>query len=238
MDKTYTMNTRISSFEVGPNRKLKPCSMLMLMQETAGRHLQTDGLSYERMRSTGIVFLLVKQAVKIYSAPGCGEEISIKTWFESNEGVQFLRAMQFFDKSGEKLIEAQTHWIIADPDTHRILRPNAFPFEMPCFCDKVEFDGRRIKVPDDAVEAGIRQVRYSDIDCNNHMNNAVYADIISDYYPGGLENKQLREFQINFEGEAVLGDKICLRTAMENGAAVYEGKVNGHKCFTGYAVAG
>jgi acyl-ACP thioesterase len=228
----YIMKSRVSSFEVGRTRKLKPSAILMLIQEAAGRHLESDGLSYEFMRSKGIVFLLVKEAVKISRLPSCGEEISIETWFERTTGAQFLRGMRFLDEDEGILIEAQTCWIIANPQTHRIMRPSAFPFEMPCVGrDGITVEPERIKLPETAVEAGIREVRYSDIDCNNHMNNAVYIDIACDYFPGGLGEREISQFQINYEGEASLGDQIKVRTEAIESGAVFEGTINGHKCF-------
>lgn len=232
----FSMKTRISSFEVDKTRNLRPSAILMLMQEVAGRHLESDGFSYEVMRSKGIVFLLVKEAVKIFRLPHCRDEVTMTTWFEETKGAQFLRGMQISDEKG-LLIEAQTYWVIADPETHKILRPTALPFDMPCVgCDDIKTSARKIKI-EDAKDAGVREVRYSDIDCNNHMNNSVYADIVCDFFPGGLGDRNLSEFQINFEGEATLGEKIKVKTALSADEAVFEGTIEGRKCFLAYAKA-
>ena len=94
-------------------------------------HLAQDGLTYEYMRSKGIVFLLVKLAIAVKRMPRCEENITVETWFERTEGAKFVRNMRFLSETGEILLEADTRWIIADPDTHRILRPSALPFKMP-----------------------------------------------------------------------------------------------------------
>lgn len=226
------MKARITSYDVGPSRTLKPSSILRIMQEAAGRHLEQDGLSYEYMRDKGIVFLLVKQAVTVTALPHCDEDITVETWFERTQGVKFVRNLRFFDASGNILIEAATLWIIADPVTHRILRPSAFPFEMPADGVKINVDFSRITVPETATEAGLRPVRWSDIDCNSHMNNAVYADLVCDYFPGGLGDKEFSYFQIDFEGEAALGDEISIKTATdEKGRAIVEGTIGTRRCF-------
>lgn len=234
---TYTMKMRVTSYEVGPLRTLKPSSILRIIQEVAGRHLEQDGLSYEFMREKGIVFLLVKQAVHVIDLPRCEDEITVKTWFERTEGVKFVRNIRFMNDLGETLIEAATQWIIADPNTHRVLRPSAFTFEMPKEgSDKVDAKISRIVVPDTAVDAGVRVVRWSDIDCNSHMNNAVYADVVCDFFPGGLGSSELSDFQIEYDGEAALSDEISIKTAsIERGGAVITGRVAGRKCFTASA---
>lgn len=233
MDGTYRMKLRVTSHDVGPERTLKPSSMLGMMQETAGRHLAQDGLTYEVMRAQGIVFLLVTQAVRITKLPHCDDEIEIVTSFERTRGARFVRGMRFFDKDGLSLIEASTLWIIADPATHRILRPGALPFELPKAGENpVGVEAKRIELPAGAGAAGVRTVRWSDIDCNRHMNNAVYADLVCDYYPGGFEGKSLGYLQIDFTGEAALGDDIEIKTtAAPDGTAVFEGTIKGKSCF-------
>lgn len=232
----FSMKTKISSFEVDKTRNLRPSAILMLMQEVAGQHLESDGYSYEVMRHEGFVFLLVKEAVNINRLPHCRDEVTLTTWFEKTKAAQFLRAMQVTDEKG-LLIEAQTYWIIADPQTHKILRPTALPFEMPCLgTDGVKTSARKIRV-ENGADAGVREVRYSDIDCNNHMNNSVYADIVCDYFPGGLGDRSLKFFQINFEGEATLGEKISVKTEADEDGALFEGTIDGRKCFSAYAKA-
>lgn len=237
MESKYSMPVRVTSYDVGASRTLKPSSILKLMQETAGRHLDGAGLTYEAMRSKGVVFLIVKMAVDIISLPKYDDEITVETRFERTEGVKFVRSFRFFDGTGNPLIGASTFWIIADPDTHRILRPSAFPFERPEGLNGgFPIDFAKITLPDTASDAGVRRVRWSDIDCNSHMNNAVYADIVCDFFPGGLGKRQLRHFQIDFEGEAVLGDEINIKTAVnDDGAALFEGTIGGRRCFKALA---
>lgn len=238
MKEKYSMQTRITSYDVGPARTLKPSSILRLMQEAAGRHLDKAGLTYEHMRSKGIVFLIVKLAVKINSLPKYNDEITVETRFEKTEGVKFVRSFRFLSSTGETLISAATLWIIADPNTHRILRPSAFPFEMPKEASEdIKMSFSKIILPPTAHQAGVRSVRWSDIDCNRHMNNAVYADIVCDFFPGELEDMQLRHFQIDFDGEAVLGDDISIKTAKGiDGASMFEGNIAGRRCFRALAV--
>lgn len=233
----YAMKMRVTSYDVGPNRTLKPSAILKIMQEVAGVHLEQDGFSYEVMRSQGIVFLLVKLAVSVKKLPHCDEFILAETWFAHTEGAKFIRNMRFLSESGEILLEAVTQWIIADPETHRVLRPSALPFKMPEFSSVgVDAAITRIVLPEKMEDAGARIVRWSDIDCNKHMNNAVYADIICDFFPKGMGKQELRAFQIDFEGEASLGDTIDIKTAADTqGGAIITGTVGGRKCFTSHA---
>lgn len=252
LDTTYTMQARISSYDVGPGRRLRPAVAFMLMQEAAGLHLEGDGLSYERMRRDGIVFLLVREAVRALRWPRYGEAVTVKTWFEKTAGAKFLRGYRFFDEKGGEVLAAQSEWVIAEPATHRILRPREFPFTMPEAGEPAPVPIRRIRLPETLAPAGGRRVRYSDIDCNRHMNNAVYVDLLCDYYPGGLGEREPSALQIEYEGEATLGETIDIATAPDleaasvleaapapeepaRDAALFSGTVAGRRCFTARA---
>ena len=233
MESRYSLKMKVTSYDVGISRTLKPSSVLKIMQEVAGRHLEQGGLNYEYMREQGIVFLLVKLSVSVTKMPGCGDDIKVETWFSCVKGVKYVRDFRFTDDKGNVLIEALTYWVIVNPDTHKILRPSSFPFEMPCEdVRNINADILHINLPKFVQSMGSRIVRWSDIDCNSHMNNAVYADIICDFYPDGLGKKEIRRFQIDFDGEAELGDKISIKTtAGEHGMAVYEGTIGERRCF-------
>lgn len=238
MRERYSLPVRITSYDVGASKTLKPSSILKFMQEAGCRHLDSAGFTYEVMRRKGIVFLIVKMAAEIDSLPRYDDEIAVETRFLKTDGAKFVRSFRFFNKDGKPIINASTLWIIADPETHRILRPSAFPGTIPQGAGEepsVAFS--RIVLPDSAEESGTRTVRWSDIDFNGHMNNAVYADVICDFFPGGFGGRQLHRFQIDFDGEAVLGDEISIRTAVnEDGAALFEGKIGAKRCFKALAV--
>lgn len=242
LDTSYTMQARVSSYDVGPGRRLRPAVALMFMQEAAGLHLEGDGLSYERMRRDGIVFLMVREALRAARWPRYGERVTVRTWFEKTTGAKFLRGYRLFDENGGELLAAQSVWVIAEPATHRILRPREFPFEMPQAGEGAPVAERRIRLPGELSFAGRREVRYSDIDCNAHMNNAVYADLLCDYFPGGLGERELLSLQIDYEGEATLGETVEVAAAPDpeaagGGAFLFCGTVGGRRCFTACAQA-
>lgn len=239
----FRIDAEVTSFDVGPTRQLKYSMILKFLQEAAGRQLEQEGLSYEFMRDKGIVFLLTRVDVKISRLPSVGESVAIYTWFEALKGAQFVRDMRLTGQNGETLAEAQSLWITVDPDTHKIIRPTAFPFAdimRPYNGDMVNVSFKKIKpdsLPVDAWRTSIREVRWSDIDCNRHMNNAVYADLICDYFPDGLLNRQMVYFGISFIGEALEGSQMEIKSALlRQDEAVYVCKIGEKRCFEANAV--
>lgn len=238
MQLTYQSDIRLTSYDVGPTRELKYSMILRLLQEAAGCQLEDAGLSYEFMRDRGAVFLLTSVGVSIRSLPHAGDTVRVETWFSGNSGAQYVRDMRITGDDGSPCAELESLWTTVDPQSHRIIRPSALPFAqaIPSGEGGVAAAAERHILRDagepDLQDAGVRVVRWSDIDCNGHMNNAVYADLICDYYPGGLGSRRLTGFSISFLGEAEPGDSIRIRTAEEPGNdAFFAGLIGERRCF-------
>jgi medium-chain acyl-[acyl-carrier-protein] hydrolase len=234
----YTASIRLSSYDLDTSRRLKPSVLLKYLSDVAGRHIEEDGLTYDLMRENGFVFLLTKIAVKVFDFAKHNDEILIETWCQDTIGVQFIRNYRVRDKKGRILVEVQSTWVLVNPDTHKILRPSVFPLELVKCGDTVEAVNTKIVIPENIAPVGSRVVRWSDIDYNNHLNNAIYADIICDFFPDGMYEKRLKEFQIVFLNEALLSDIIHIFTFTEaDGTAIFRGITNGKICFEARARA-
>ena len=108
-----------------------------------------------------------------------------------------------------------------------------YPFE---FNNKPVFEGKFLKTesfePTDKPVL-IYQVEEGDIDSNGHMNNTIYSKLIMNALSNSFN--QIDIFQINFLGEALLGDTIEVFTKTENGNILALGKFpNGKQCFTAF----
>jgi medium-chain acyl-[acyl-carrier-protein] hydrolase len=234
--KEYADKRRVASYEVGAQCLLKLSVLMRMCQEISSRNMELLGLSYERMRADGIVFLLITNRIKIKRMPLHGEEIVIKTHPRGVLGAQFYRDFEFY-LGPEKIIEVMQTSVIADSNTHRILRPKQF-FEYGIFSDeKVAQEDRipKLSITESLPFLGERPVRFSDLDYNCHLNNTVYGDIITDYLPGGARGRQYEEVQINYITESALGDVLKIYGEERDGQILMQG-VNERGCgFTALA---
>lgn len=231
------MDAEVTTFDVGPERKLKYSMLLRYLQEAADRQMREDGMSYETLRDKGVVFVLTRADVAVTRLPEPGENIEAKTWFDGYSGVKFVRSLLVADAQGKTLAQAKTEWVTVDPDKHRIVRPSAFPFPYKATAAQNGcVEAPRVVVKPDKVPAEdwqtfSRDIRRSDVDFNGHVNNAVYADLICDYFPFGLQSRELEYFGINFSGEAREGDELLIRSAGRGQDAVICGTIGGRRCF-------
>lgn len=237
--KSYTWPIRVTSFDADSRRRLKLSAILRYQQEAGELQLRSGGLPYERLYDDGIIFVTSRSRVRIKRWPLMAEELNLTTWHRENRGVQFYRSYQFADGSGQNVIEATTCFVIIDPVTHRLQRPKVFdrygitiqPTRVPDVKDP-----EKIIVPTDLPHVDSRVIRYSDVDYNGHLNNTIYADLLGDYLPGGMEHQTISEFSINFTGEALEGEALDIHAGMAGDRAVVTGV--GHKgpCFEAEAL--
>lgn len=232
----YTREVRVASYEVGAQRLLKLSVLMRMCQETSEQHIDLVGLSYEKLYEDGIVFLLINNRAKIKRMPVHNEKITIKTHPRGVNGAQFYR--DFILYSGdEKIIEVMQTSVIADPVTHKVMRPKKF-LDYGIFSgEKVMPEDRmaKITVPDDLPLVGERPIYYSDLDYNRHLNNTIYGDILTDFLPDGAQGSQYAQVQINYVNESAQGDVLKIYAAKENGQVLMQGVHNRGCGFTASA---
>lgn len=227
----YNWKFKISSFDVGLDRRLKLSCQLKLQQEVGELQLDKGGLGYEKLYSLGYIFVLTHLNTVVYRAPVFSETVQLVTWSLGAKGAQYYRCYQFLDSAGNTLIDSMTAFALVDAAEHKLLRPSEFKRfgvkEFPERRNTCPVPGR-LKLPETMESAGIRTIRWSDIDYNGHLNNSVYADIACDALPGGMQNKRITGLSISFLHEALEGDRMTLKSATTQSEKGYEGWVSGN----------
>lgn len=216
--------------------QIKLSNIMRHIQELSGEHLEDLGLNHKKLWDEGFVYLLTKVGLQVKRRPNALETLKVVTKPRAPKGVQSMRDVYFYDAAGDEIIYAQTAWVLTDPIQHKIRRPSELPYTIPLepFQSDYQLVKARIKRPQDAHPVGTRTVRYSDIDCNMHMNNAVYSDIVCDYLPLELhKNNNLIQYLISFVGEVRLDDELAIYRANVDKNTYYIGadRPAGDSCF-------
>lgn len=212
----YAWPARVTSFDAGRNRLLRPSSLLRFQQEAGERHLGEAGLTYQEFYRRGMVFVLTRLNVEIRRLPELGEEVTLLTWHRDSKGAQLYRCYQLLDGRGEVLTEGVSAFALVEVDSHRPLRPTVFEqFGIEPHPERRNGcpDPGRLRPPEGLEESGERRIYWSDTDYNGHLNNTVYADILCDFVPGGLDSREIAGFSIAYEKEALEGERLDLRAA-------------------------
>ena len=230
----------VASFDVYPNSTIKPAALQRHMQQLAREDCDAMGCTYNDMRAVNMIFVMTKLAIDVKAPVFAYDELTVKTFQNRVTGVTFEREFEFF-KNGEKVIHATTQWVIVKYDDRTIVRPKLFPFEIPSLnldCGSLPLP-RSIVSDDQPRDAGIRPVKLSDLDENDHLNNCVYSDIVMDYISDyNRKTQYVKEVKIIFKHEAKLYDELQLFIGTkknDSGELSYTASVNnntsGSPCF-------
>lgn len=242
MDKILTLPpfvTRpltIATYDVTRERDLRLSSQLKLQQEIGEVHLQAGGLPYLKLYDEeGMLWVLTRARSVRHRAPQIEERVQLKTWSRGIRGAQFFRCYQFQNGRGEALVSSISSFALVDSRTHTLLRPASLKDKIDFCCQPDTVIDcpvpEKIKWPGGEVQIFERSIRYSDIDSNNHLNNAVYADFMGDFFPGNLWEEEVEEFEINFLKEAVLGDMLEVQVTREGNRYAFRGIHPEGECF-------
>lgn len=232
MDSQFEQQVEIRFCDCDPYKRAKLSTINKLMADIAGVAFASRGMNHQYLWDHGFVFLLSKVSLSIERMPIADERVRLLTWEREVQRAVYLRDFEIRTMDHTLLCSATSSWILVNPHTRQILRPSEFTgvlYPMPDRLAAAE-PCKKLRLTD-GIDAGTRLVRYSDLDGNGHVYNAVYSDIAVDVLPEELRKKQLQTFQINFNHEAKLQDEIQLLLAVEGSAATVKGFVDGQDCF-------
>jgi len=238
-EERYSRQEELTFWDCDCNKQMRMATILSKMAAFGGYHYDALGFTHEVLGAAGFAFLLSRVAVHIHHRPNFRDILTIDTWENGAKGVHTQRVFRMLDEAGRLCISGKTDWILADPNTHKLLRPTAFNLRPFGTCP-VEIDcpePRKIVLPKEGLEdLGTRQVRWSDLDGNGHLFSGNYGDIIWDVLPEDLREKSVREFYINYSKEVRLGDELRLEGCRTEGGYLMEGHGPQSLCFSALCV--
>lgn len=229
-EKTFEMQQSVEYAYCDHRGEARLSYLLAMAQQISMAHCDSGGVGGDFFRDRGTAFLLAKLRLDIPRTPRGSEQLTLFTRPNLPVRAQYRRLTSFSAQDGELLCSMDSRWVLVDIASRHLLRRLPEGIELP-FLEAEELpDFRQSLPPDDLTLREEISVRYSMLDINNHMNNTVYGDIISNLLESRLlSGKRIRSVEIFYHNEALFGDKLqlwCSDTEDEffiranNGAAV------------------
>lgn len=174
-------------------------------------------------------WIISKLRFKIHRIVKIDEEVTLRTWVTEGTHVVYPRHLEVYDASGNLVLEATSNWSLLDLVRRRITMPKrvglTFPDNLP---KKGNIEIETDFMDDEGFEfVEDRKVRFSDIDVNNHLNNARYMDWVCDIL--GYEAFQegyICDFSIQYKKETAPNGVLRLEKKMDGDSFKIRG-VNG-----------
>ncbi len=203
----------VRSYDVDSTGKLRLSSLFNYFQEIAGKHATHLGVGYGVLKNLGLFWVLSRAKVRIHRLPVWGDTVRLTTWPKGLDGVLFLRDLQLTSDRFGPLVDSSTGWLLLDSEAYRPQLPEALPILLPPNPRGHALDEplRKIRPFNDLKREYERKILASDLDVNDHVNNARYIDWIMDCYaPGQLASRCVQTMQVNYVGETTYGDVVQL----------------------------
>jgi acyl-ACP thioesterase len=170
------------------------------------------GMSYLKQKNR--VWLLASWQLHILKPIKFGEEITIATWPYAFKDFYGYRNFIMKDKHGQVLSVADSIWIYIDTLKQcptRVPDDNAgYKLEPPY---EMEHLDRKIPIPDDLTSYPPFQVKKSNIDSYNHVNNGQYIKMAEEFLPDDFIYTKMR---VEYKKQALLDDIILPRVNTED----------------------
>ncbi len=203
-------------------RQVRPSQLVVYMQEASNRHIASTGMSLDTLRDEKhLAFILSRIQIALYRPLSAYEDIEVQTWTCRGRGFSFPRCFRIL-RQGEIVAEAITLWALIgteDRQFHRMEETGyVFEDEEPLSLSVPA----RIRFPADCPleHLGVRQIVYSDLDYNMHMNNTRYPDMLCDFMPLS-EVGAIRGISLSYLHEAAFGDKVTILSAKAGGSRYF-----------------
>ena len=235
----YTQNFHIPCYNTDAAWRLKPAAFMDLAQEAAGLHAVELGFGYEELIKNNTAWILSRVNIQFVDTPLWRDDITLTTWHKGANRLFFLRDFIMTDKDGKERVKATTSWLVLNLETRRLVRdPMLMEEGTVCTENVIETPADKVQMPKDVPAERVLEhaVAYSDVDMNNHTNNAMYMQWAMDAVDYEIAStRAVKEITINFNRETKAGDVVSIYRACvekEDGLHVYvEGKVEDASSF-------
>lgn len=194
-----------------PEGRMTIPACIDLFQDAANRH--TDAVVPEEHRAASSRVWILNYWHLVFDQPLLyNETVTLSTWSAGYERMFAHRCYEVKNAMGETDVRAVSYWFLVDQKRKRPVRITEDDikwYESEPALDLGE-EVRRIDLPEVMeLQESVKICRYM-IDGYQHVNNAWYVRIASEYFP---EGKPIRELRASYLSEAHYGDTFYPATA-------------------------
>jgi acyl-ACP thioesterase len=201
----------IQVIHLDATRRVTPAVLLHFVQETAGDHCIQLGLDWDTLAARGLFWAVIRHRLEIYRLPGEGDTVTVKTWPMPTTRAAFPRAAVGYDQSGKPVFRCVSLWVLMDCKTRQMILPGKSGIDLEGILLGDELPTPSSLSPMDAQAAATRQVWFSELDRNGHMNNTRYLDWAMDLLPPEVRRgKTPKEVSLCYLSEIRESDQISL----------------------------
>ena len=224
MNPIFVDHFTVSDLQCDRYGRLKPSAILWFVQEIAGRHCVLLGTDWDTLAKKNMFWAVIRHRVQVSRLPQKGETIRIETWPMPTTRVAYPRNVVALDEQGNELFRTLSLWVLMDLTTRAMVLPGKSGVEVQGIQMGGELPVPASLAPVQLHQCQNRQVCFTDLDINGHMNNCRYLDWAYDLLPSDFHERHIiRDFTLGYLSEARGADLLHLHYDIaEDGAFLLE----------------
>lgn len=235
----YNNEVTVTYRDVDITEQLTMNALVDYMQETARCHAEILEVNYSAVRDD-YYWIILRTKFQLDEPPRVGDKIRIETYIAGVERLYSVRCFNIYNEENQQVGHIIGYYMLMSKETHKPVKLQKIEGKEHIFGNKYEGEQvRKFGVELETVMGSTRRKAYSsDIDTNNHMNNAHYIRWIVDMFTTQeLKEERISSIQIQYvreihEGEEVeilkgvnAEGEICVVCRNDEGAVHFIGKV-------------
>jgi acyl-ACP thioesterase len=217
MNPIWENTFKVRAFDVDAKGRFKVNSILDYCQDAASNDAERLGFGYSDFNPMRLFWVLSWAKFEFIQFPRFSDEVKIQTWGKKQFKLYSIRDYLMFNSKEEIILKGTSAWLLLDSKS---LRPKILPQLFP----KLKmFDTKDalIDLPEKIIPGTEKQViystkiRYTDIDLNQHTNNAKYIEMMLNCFDQEYHHAhQIKTLTVSFKAESKFGDHIELSKSL------------------------
>lgn len=214
MELLYEHSVTVAEKDVNDRNQLKLSALLYYAQETAGAHCSLLGFDRDALEDKNLFWAVLRHRVILYRLPAASEEITVQTWPMPVTRAAYPRAVRALDRSGQKLFEVMSLWVLMDRDSRGMMLPGKSGVDVPGIVLGDEPSSPGSLIPGTHDRAVQWTVTPDDLDINGHVNNTKYLDHVEQLTADLCQTQCPKEITVCYLAEGRLGQTFTLHYTM------------------------
>lgn len=215
---------QLKYYEMDFKMVLKPSALLNFLQDVATINAEMLNFGYSFTHPKNYGWFLVKYHMEFDDYPQELDEILIKTEARGYNKILAFRDFEIWTPDNSKLLgRAQSQWMMVDLNTKCVLSLNKVAPHMIQY-EKRETDltFNKIIPPENYEYLKTFEIRYDDIDVNQHVNNANYITWAFETLPWEFRGKyKLKTLGIIYKKEIAFGNNVTSQAKISGNTSLH-----------------
>jgi medium-chain acyl-[acyl-carrier-protein] hydrolase len=201
---------QIACYESDIFGKLLPTAAMNYFQEVSTNQGIALGIGADYLRQKKLAWFLVKYDIHFEKTPDYGSQVRITTEATGMDRYCAVRQFKITDLAHRDLIVADTQWLLINTESQKMESvENHQEFSAYDCSEKKEPIFRKLARIKKASASKKFEVRFLDIDFNNHVNHVKYLAWAIEALPLEIvKSKVLKRAKIVFKEQCFYGDQV------------------------------